>query len=283
LSEQLIKLLGQNFVQRKDVKAFQRSDGSWFPVRAGKDGPFLPMRRSDFENHLKGTQTLGHYMVEPETNLCKLFAFDIDLTKPVFEPEDKVFRPTYRDENNVERDTWINDGIEVPFNPREVWQVGNPAATFRKLLDPAAKHLTLCLRSMAEALSSRIYSVLNIPTAILNSGNKGLHVYGFTGSIPADTAREMAISILDSFGVFKPYRGNNFYRHTHAYNCLEIEVFPKQSTVSADGFGNLMRLPLGVNMKSHNKSYFVSCKCGGDRLDLEMTPIRALEGNLPWE
>jgi hypothetical protein len=279
--KELIALLGKQFVQRKDVKAYQGPSGDWYPVRNGKEGPLLPMSLQDFEEHLAGRKTLGHYMVEPGTNLCKLFAFDIDLTQPKQQPDGSWFRPTYPHPDNPGERVydWIDStGAPHDFNPREVWLWPKESHDH-----PAYKHLTVALRCTAEALAGRINHMLGIPTAILNSGGKGLHVYGFTGTMPAEEAIGQATDVINSFGVFNPTRGKNFYRHVHDYDVIEIEVFPKQSEVSTDGFGNLMRLPLGVNQKTGKKSYFVSCRTGYDRVDLEMDAMRALEGDLPWE
>lgn len=273
--ERLIALVGQKFVQRKDVKAYQGPTGAWYPVKDNNTGQPLPMNLGDFRGHLAGTQTLGHYMVEPDTNLCKLFAFDIDLTKPKDD-----FQPSYPGPESGQRlTTWTdNNGVEQIFNPRETWLWPKEAHEH-----PAYKHISIALRCIAESLAGRIVDMLNITTAILNSGGKGLHVYGFTGSMPAEAVRESAMTVIDSFGVFAPSRGNNFYRHVHDYDVIEIELFPKQGQVSSDGYGNLMRLPLGVNKKTGNKSYFISTRTGIDRVGIEMDPIRALEGDLPWE
>ncbi len=143
--------------------------------------------------------------------------------------------------------------------------------------------LTINLRCMAEGLALRVSRQLNIPVAITDSGGKGLHVYGFTGSMPANAVREIALSFLKELeGTFEAFRGLNFWRHTTSYPMLDIEVFPKQASLDGKELGNLMALPLGVHRVTGRKKSFLSTNCALDRL-VEMDPMRALSGDLPWE
>lgn len=214
------------------------------------------MTLQDFEHHLSGTKTMGHYLVNPELQTCKLFAFDIDVRKP---------GPGY---------TPISSSGE-PYNPREAW------------LDPAHEMYEFLLkdvRCMAEGLARRVNNLMGIPVAIADSGGKGYHVYCFTGSIPAEAARTLAHGILEGWRCFELVRGQNFWRHTNPdiYQDLEIETFPKQATVNDGGLGNLMALPLGINRKTGNKKCFISVRSELNKIS-EMDATRALEGDLPWE
>jgi hypothetical protein len=51
---------------------------------------------------------------------------------------------------------------------------------------------------------------------------------------------------------------------------FQLEVFPKQDHVSGQGFGNLVKLPLGVHRKTGKRSYFYEC------------PDRDVEHQLAW-
>lgn len=259
-NKELIKLLGNKFIQRRDVKAFQRDTGEWYP----EDKPFT---MKDFERHLAGTTTLGHYMLDQES-MCKLFAFDIDLVKHDRSCEDRACKGC-----SVTFPSFSGEGT-ITCKIREAWL--NPDS------DELRDTLTLNLRCMAEGLAQRIDRLLGIPVAILNSGGKGLHVYGFTGTIPAEVSREMALGILDGFGCFVPKRGQNFFIHETSYPVLEIEVFPKQGTLKNKEYGNLMSLPLGINRKSKLPKTFVHCKSGLNTLPI-MDPMMALNGYQPWE
>lgn len=42
--------------------------------------------------------------------------------------------------------------------------------------------------------------------------------------------------------------------------AFELEVFPKQSSLSGKGLGNLVKLPLGIHRLSGKQSFFVACK-----------------------
>lgn len=262
---ELIRLLGTQFVQRRDVKAWQRDNGEWFPDET-------PMTMADFEAHFDGSKTMGHYMVDQDDK-CKLFAFDLDILgcaeSFLGSCEGKYPGCTSTDRH---KHGWMVNGEELWL--RDEWL--KPDSPYRE-------HLALQLRCLAEGLALRIDRVHKIPVAIANSGGKGLHVYGFTGPFPAEYCIQLAMEILEGFGCFAPTRGNNFFRHDDGqYKAIEIEVFPKQATMEGKRLGNLMKLPLGVNRKTGRRSEFITCKVGYDTL-APMDPQRALEGDLPWE
>lgn len=263
---ELTRLLGTKFIQRKDVKAWQQADGAWFPERK-------PMSLQDFEDHLAGTKTMGHYMVDQDDE-CKLFAFDIDLVgyNEAFQGSCEGKYPGCT-ETGTHKHGWMHKGEELWL--RDEWL--KPDSPFKE-------RLTVHLRCLSEGLALRIASPkgLDIPVAIAVSGGKGLHVYGFTGSLPASAVRKAAISILDDFGCFEPSRGQNFYRHITEYKTLEIEIFPKQDSLDGKDLGNLMKLPLGINRKTGIRSEFITCKTGYNGLHA-MDPERAMDGDLPWE
>ena len=87
------------------------------------------------------------------------------------------------------------------------------------------------------------------------SGGKGFHFWFFFSSpLEAQTARRL----LEQF------------KATIApdLSVFSLEVFPKQDHLSGKGFGNLVKLPLGVHRLTGKKSYFVDC------------PDRAVEAQL---
>ena len=204
-------LIGKLFIERRDVKAIQKSDGSYAPVHN-------KFTRTDIQDHLAGTRTYGHYLVDPETEKCRVFCFDIDL------------KSEYRAEflgDDQERIGWLNAE----------------------------------LRCFAQSFEDRIREILEIPSVSLFSGNKGVHVYGFTGSAPASSVRDAADVVLHSFvqkdgtPEYFATKGQHFFGH-FSYPEIEIEVFPKQKELGDKPFGNLLRLPLGVHRKSGRKSFF---------------------------
>lgn len=234
-------LLASKFIARSDVKAIQRSNGDYNPI----DKAFS---RTDIEAHLQGELTYGHYLLNKDSQ-AKLFVFDIDLDQlDKLHPERNEYlrAPTETDSEGV----W---GNYAPCDPRSAW------------LDRSRKieraYFKFQLRTMAQQLANVITKELEIPVACTYTGSKGLHVYGFTGLMPASDVRDGAQMVIDSLGIFEPHRGNNFFKHklmsNHngvseeaSFQCLTLEVFPKQITLDGKGYGNLCRLPLGKNLKN---------------------------------
>ena len=241
-------LLGKRFIERRDVKAVQHSNGIYTPDRTS-------WKMQDLRDPIAGTKSLGHYMVSQEGN-AKLFAFDLDLKKEghfILLKEDAIM------------------DAGQPCNPREIWKDPD---------HPGREYLCMQLRCMAEGLAIRTWNLFDgeYPVALSYSGNKGLHVYCFTGTMPASDTRGMALEVLKSFGCFSPSRGENFFVHDlGVYANVEIEVFPKQDNLEGKDLGNLMRLPLGRNLKSGNASYFLDCACPYTELR-ELDPVVALNG-----
>lgn len=219
-------LLAKHFVARPDVKAFQHTNGIWTPDRS-------KITRNDMTNHLEGRHTLGHYLLDTD-GVTKLFCFDID----------------------VDKEGQYVDGLGdiQPMDPRKALLDAN---------HPAQAWLIHQVRCMAEGLSLAVERQLKVKTVIVWTGGKGAHVYGLTGRVPAAEARGAARWVLDDFGVFETFRGDCFFRHVHrddptkGYPHVTLEVFPKQDDLDGKDLGNLLRLPLGVNRKTGQKSFFL--------------------------
>lgn len=213
------QLIGSLFIQRRDVKAYQKKTGAYKPIKT-------PWTLKDIQNHLDGRVTLGHYLVDAEGK-TKVIAFDID------------FEKTYV----------LADGSEI--NPRDVFSDPD---------NPARGELVRAVRSLADGIAwrlKRLYPSLTVLTAF--SGSKGIHVYGcFGGNTSAESAQGVGVSLLKNFAggdFFIPLRGDNFFQ-SDVHPNLTIEVFPKQGKIGKDGFGNLMRLPLGINQKTGKAGFF---------------------------
>ncbi|MHA2093039.1 MAG: TOTE conflict system archaeo-eukaryotic primase domain-containing protein [Candidatus Hodarchaeales archaeon] len=77
-----------------------------------------------------------------------------------------------------------------------------------------------------------------------NSGFKGAHVWlFFEQPVAAKTVRDMMDTIFKNLKLVDE-------------NNIHIEFFPKQITLGKDGFGNLIKVPLGLHQKSGKFSYF---------------------------
>lgn len=256
MADELEIALGKRFLARRDVKAVQFKDGHYEPERQ-------PWKMADLRAHVAGERSLGHYLVSAEGKV-NLFAFDVDLTTTGY---------------------WIplNEQVLEPqqCNPREVWLEPN---------HPGKEFLFFRLRTTAEVLGMKIHNLTDgeVHVAISYSGSKGLHVYGFLPEpTPAADARTLAFGILKSVNNadgsqgYVQSKGENFWTPTNETQPnLEIEVFPKQESVS--DLGNLMRLPLGVNRKTGQRSFFLDCRCPYTQIR-SMEPLDALGGVLPWD
>lgn len=270
---ELAKLFASKFISRPDVIASQYSNG-WFPMQAYKDGPYVPVDMRRLLDHIHGRASYGHYLLNAEGK-CKYFAFDLDLEEA--KPDKGIFYPVPGPGTDF---TWPPKTF-VPGSPRDLWK--SP-----RIFEVQRKFLTCQLVSIARKLTRAIMSEFDLPVSVTYSGNKGLHVYGFTGPIDANEAREGALIVLESLGCFEPIRGNNFFKHKQGtgdpiedYSQVSIEIFPKQSGLDGGKlFGNLMRLPTGVNLKG-GESYFVDMR--GPLVELwYRDPIDALNTADPW-
>lgn len=259
----LIKLLGSRLISRKNVKAIEGKDGAWRPATdTGKaDGKRLPFTMDDFNRHLVGDLTLGHYVLGTD-DTCKFFLFDIDVDKEGY----------YLDMSETDgvADQIMEGGVNC--NPREAWN--DPT-------HPGHEYFRHQVYALALGLGHMIDKTLGIPVAITDSGGKGCHVYGLCGTRPAAAVRDLALGALNHHELFAPSRGENFFKHKFSYENITIEVFPKQSSLEGKDLGNLVRLPLGVNRRTGQRSRFLRIR-GLDGV-IEMDPIRALEGDAPWE
>lgn len=249
---ELATLILERLVERRDVYAVQRANGSYNPVEGELSADLV-------DRHLLGELTIGHYLVCPPDR-CRVLAFDIDLTT-------SGHWTSYDEE----------DGASYECNPREV---------FRDEAHRGRDSLVVNLRSAASAIAGHTKRLLRAPVVVTASGSKGLHVYAMTGTQRAADLRQAGITILRSFrqpdgsAVFEPDRGASVFRSVRNPNYV-VELFPKQSSLKDDAFGNLMRLPLGVNRRSNQNGFVVDQRAGLDVLH-PSDPIRAFAEGDVW-
>lgn len=237
----LANLFAKTFISRPDVKAYQRPNGDWYPVHQR-------ITREDLIKHIRGESSMGHYLASTE-NRVKFFAFDIDLEEA--KPDRQIYYPMpikildYADQAS----NWENF---VDGNPRGAWENPNRPQYVESFL-------VYQMRTMAHLLATTAEQMLGYRTLVTYSGHKGVHVYVLLdGAFEASDAREAAVMVLDQTNCFELLRGKNFFKHRAAYGDpeldmpqLSVEIFPKQDTITdkEKQLGNLMRLPLGRNMK----------------------------------
>lgn len=275
MSKEIEDLLAKKFISRTDVKAKQFANGAWAPHRefnpaTGKhDGERIPWRREDLGAHLSGRTTFGHYVVSANSE-CKLFAFDIDLEKAGSLPTLPL--PSWENPEDPFNEAF-NDGLAACDDLRGAWASRGHVARW---------YMKLQFKELAHKLCKAIVEELELPCAVSYSGSKGVHVYAFLPKLlPAHEAREGAKIVLDSVDSIKPSKGEHFFKSDFFPN-LSIEVFPKQDSMEGKDLGNLLRLPLGKNLKSKDPTFFIDmCSPLG-----EMKPIApelALSKANPWQ
>lgn len=234
---EVARLLGSQLIERRDAKALQRRNGGYSPVRENMkdtDSPLIGWHVNDILDHLNGKATYGHYLVNPDTNTVRCFAFDVDI------------RSKARPEAGEEPIMW--EGVEI--DPREVW--------LSKQKSVLRADIGKQLQAMTYGLGTYVQKILDVKVLFSYSGSKGTHVIAVLDpGTPAGDARDAARRVLDATGVMEEDHGENFFKHSDAFPALQVEMFPKQDTVSADSFGNLMRLPLGINRKTGDNGFFL--------------------------
>jgi hypothetical protein len=269
LNEQLAVLYAKRFIQRRDVKAVQFSNGSYSPDRELKNlGHYGPVGfgMNHLLQHLSGQATYGHYLLDAESN-CRMFAFDVDLEK------DGWWSPMDTTQANE-----IGTSGPIACNPREEW--ANRAS-------PARPWLKTQLGFIARKLTKSIQDQLNLPCAAAYSGSKGIHVYGFTDPMPAEQVRAAAVYALETTDDWELFKGQHFYRHKlrdpeMGYPNVSIEIFPKQDSLDGKDLGNLMRLPLGRNLKSNDPCFFIDFNTPIGVLAPHPNPVGLLESGNPY-
>lgn len=274
---ELAQMIGERFIQRTDVKAIQFSSGAYVPDN------FPDLKNPSLHQplgwlgrhvlaHVEGKRTYGNYMLD-QSNLTKFFAFDIDLEKKGTWVEFPHWEDGITDEA-------FDSGTKIHLcNPRELWADRTAVG--------ARSWFKWQMSQLAHMFCSVIRNELKLPCAAAYSGSKGIHVYGFTGPIPAQEAREGALLVLDILAQFEPLRGENFFRHrmggVMGFPSFSVEVFPKQSTIeNKDGYGNLMRLPLGRNLKSTDPTFFLDLSAPLAQLKPHPNPVKLLTTGEPY-
>lgn len=276
MNDQLAVMFARRFIQRRDVKAVQFSNGGYSPDRElknpGRHAP-LGFKMDHLHAHLEGRATYGHYLLDSDDN-TRLFAFDIDLQKTGY----YVPIPAGWSAEMTEEE-WDAALTPVPVpDLRAAWLdrswVGRSWIKYQ-------------MGMLARRLCRVIEEEIKIPCAAAYSGNKGIHVYGFTGPKPASIVREAALYVLEYMDEWDLVRGNHVFGHRSTdpavgYGNFTIEVFPKQDSLDGKDLGNLMRLPLGRNLKSPDPTFFLDLTTAPGVLAPHPNPVALLEDGKPF-
>lgn len=263
MSDEIADLIAKRFIARRDVKAIQFTNGAYVPHTVDlkdSDSKRIPWSRADLNDHLSRKKTFGHYMLNKDDQ-CKLFAFDIDLEKT----------GTVMTGEDWEDELFVSD-LRAEWLKRDF--VGRPWLKFQ-------------FKQIAHMFMRAITDQLEIPCAAAYSGAKGVHVYGFTGLMPAGDAREAMKIVLDSLERFHPLRGENFWKDnrtdtTSGFGNFSIETYPKQASLEGKDLGNLLRAPLGRNRKSNDPTFFIDMMSPMAQM-IPVDPVWALTTDDPWK
>lgn len=276
LNDELAALFAKRFIQRRDVKAIQFDGGAYSPDRKleelnrlGNYGP-VGFQMHHLHQHLTGQATYGHYLLD-EADMVRCFALDIDLRK-----NNDEFQGYYPAEESM----YSEEPALVPMNPREDWlNRAHPGRWWTKTQ----------FGMLARKLTATIQKELGIGTAAAYSGNKGIHVYGFTGPMPAAQARAAAHYAIEVSDDWVLERGQHIYQYKlqdpmMGYPNVNLEVYPKQDSLADKDLGNLLRLPLGVNRKNPvDPTFFIDLNTPVGVFAPHPNPVQLLETGNPYE
>lgn len=138
----------------------------------------------------------------------------------------------------LHHDNTVSLGV-IDVDCRSDFLKGKISQEDRKLFKQENAYL---LRRLPETAASR-----GIPCFVEFSGGKGYHFwFSFSEPVPASIVRKVLIPIAESF--------------SRDLRCFKLEVFPKQDRATGKGFGNLVKLPLGVHRVTGKQSFFIGEK-----------------------
>lgn len=282
MNNELAILFAKRFIQRRDVKAVQLSFGDkviYTPDHKIKDindnshhGP-VGFKMEHLHHHLDGSATYGHYLLDNESH-ARMFCYDIDLK------ESGYYVPLANYQEGMSEEAWTEAGKPLPFNPREDWL--NRA-------HPGRPWIKTQMGMLARKLTASISKELGIGCAAAYSGNKGIHVYGFTGPLPAEQVRAAALYALEATDDWELERGQHIYRFKLqdpelGYPNFNLETYPKQDNLDDKDLGNLLRLPLGKNLKNPvDPTFFLDLTTAPGVMAPHKDPVRLLETGNPFE
>lgn len=286
LSKELALLMAERFVQRRDIKAVQIALPDkviYMPDREMKHlGVHEPLGfyGRHIVAHLEGAATYGHYLLDADDQ-CRMFCFDIDL-KQNDDNFTGYYVPMipYDEGSGMTEEQWDAQNQPIAFNPREDWL--NRA-------HPSRAWLKSQMGMLARKLVSSIQKKLGLPCAAAYSGNKGIHVYGFTGPLPAMQVRAAAHYLIESTDDWELERGQHIYRYKLqdpflGYPNFNLEVYPKQDSLGDKDLGNLIRLPLGKNLKNPaDPTFFLDLTTPPGVMVPHKNPVRLLTNGNPYE
>jgi hypothetical protein len=245
----LARLIGGLMISRKDAKAVEVGPNDWRPDRSG--GKLLKYSVADFRQHLLGNRCLGAYLLDSESRV-RCIVFDVDLVKK------KGFCLRIRSIDEIERMNarGLYDGRVDPD-----FFVGNLEEALHDESHESHLWALTILMEVSRNIADAVRSVLGLGVLSVMTGG-GVHVIvPLPELMPAADARIMGDAVMAQVDGLA--QSSSFLYVQKSYledkpSSVTVEVFPKQSSVRDGGFGNLVRLPLGLHAGSQVRTFFFS-------------------------
>lgn len=291
MNDQLAALFAKRFIQRRDIKAVQFAypgkviympDREIKPERIGTHAP-IGFQMHHLHAHLQGTATYGHYLLDSDSN-TRMFCFDIDLK----ENDDNFqgyYLPVEPFAEGMDEAAWeARATTPLAMNPRIDWlNRAHPARNWTKM------QFGMLARKLVSATLKELGSMPKFHGSIAAySGNKGIHVYGFFDPMPAEQVRAAAHYVLACTADWELERGEHIYHYklqdpVLGYPNINLEVYPKQDDLGGKDLGNLLRLPLGKNLKNPNDpTFFLDLRTAPGVMSPHPNPVQLLESGDPY-
>ena len=235
----VIELMRQLLIVRDDQYSIEMSK-SWVVAR-DRQNHDLPLTDETLEQHFFSDRCVGAYMLRPDSTV-KFLAFDVDVQKT------GRFYP-------------IRDG-----QPYAEFDLGNPGiANLEAVMwdedHPAYRWIWLVLNITVLEIATQCKKILGLRSMVVITGG-GAHVlvpFGDNEVLAAD-ARAMGDEVVAATNIFEQ-KSAAFWTlagYVKKEHPVEVEVFPKQDQIREDGYGNLIRLPLGKHRRTGRRSFFAA-------------------------
>jgi hypothetical protein len=230
-------LMGELFINRRDVKAVYRPDhkGKWHWTAV--DAPFT---MGDFAQHLTGEQCLGTYLLNTDDTV-KFMAFDLDIVNV------GQFFKIY----DIDKIQWLADAgyqfdMDLDKGPLE-------AALHCPQLY-AYRWIRIVLLECVRSITRKVRELDLFPLTVITGGGAHVLVPLPPGSLASD-ARLVGNGIVSELPTAS--RLNKMFWKYGGFGELLIEVFPKQDTLVGKDYGNLIRLPYGWHHEAQIRTYSI--------------------------
>lgn len=125
-------------------------------------------------------------------------------------------------------------------------------------IDGNREHDRPRVENIAREIKLNLLERFNIEAVVEFSGNKGYHVIIFLDEpVPAGQAKAWAERLAESLNLER-----------RVTESPHVEIYPKQEIIEGERIGNLLKLPLGVHLKTRSMSYL----CGPDLNEVPPLP-----------